>query len=112
MRTAAPNGITVALDTVGTDEAVDVSLALVDDRRRIITIAAMARAESVGIGAIAGAMPASARFRDSVRAHLIDLAGRGLLVVPVARTWPLGDAREALEFLKGAHPGGKLALIP
>ncbi|RFA15401.1 alcohol dehydrogenase [Subtercola boreus] len=112
VRAAAPGGIAAALDAVGTDEAVDVSLALVDDRQRIVTIAAPGRAEADGIRAIAGAMPASAAFRNAARAHLIDLAGSGRLVVPIARTWPLSEARDALEFLKGQHPGGKLALLP
>ncbi|MDF2443318.1 MAG: NADPH:quinone reductase [Subtercola sp.] len=112
VRAAAPGGIAAALDAVGTDEAIDVSLALVDDRQRIVTIAAFGRVESTGIRAIAGAMPASAAFRERVRARLIELAGSGRLVVPIARTWPLSDAREALEFLKGQHPGGKLALLP
>ncbi|RFA16142.1 alcohol dehydrogenase [Subtercola boreus] len=112
VRAAAPDGIVAALDAVGTDEAVDVSLALVGDRQRIVTIAAPGRAEAEGIRAIAGAMPASAAFRNRVRPHLIDLAGSGRLVVPIARTWPLSEAREALDFLKGQHPGGKLALLP
>ena len=34
VRSAAPEGVTAALDTVGTDEAGDVSLALVADRLR------------------------------------------------------------------------------
>ncbi len=39
VRALAPDGIDVALDLVGTDEAMDVSLALVADRARIATIA-------------------------------------------------------------------------
>ena len=75
--TLAPDGVVAALDCVGTDEAVDVSLALVADRDRIVTIAAPGRAEATGSSAIGGAMPASAAFRDGVRAHLIDLAATG-----------------------------------
>ncbi|MCS5723553.1 NADP-dependent oxidoreductase [Herbiconiux sp. CPCC 203407] len=112
VRELAPEGIAAALDCVGTDEAVDVSLALVPDRDHIVTIAAFGRAKETGIRAIAGAMPASAVFRDAVRQHLIDLAGRGDLVVPIARTYALDDARAALDELAGQHPGGKLALIP
>lgn len=112
VREAAPGGVVAALDAVGTDEAVDVSLALVDDRQRIVTIAAMERASRDGFRAIAGAMPESAAFRDEARSRLIGLAGEGRLVVPIARTWPLAEAREALEFLAGQHPGGKLALLP
>lgn len=112
VRELAPAGVDAALDTVGTDEAVDVSLALVSDRQRIVTIAAMQRAQKEGIVVIGGSMPASAAFRNSVRPRLIELAAHDELVVPVARTFPLADAIAALELLKTGHPGGKLALIP
>ncbi len=112
VRELAPDGVTASLDTVGTDEAVRVSLALVGDLGRIVTIAARERARETGIRLIAGAIPASAAYRDGVRAHLIELAGDGALVVPMARTFPLADAIEALELLASGHPGGKLALIP
>lgn len=100
------------MDCVGTDEATDVSLALVADRDRIVTIAAAERARAGGFTAIAGLMPASQTYRDSVRAGLVDLAGEGRLVVPVARTFALVDALEAAEVLRGQHPGGKLVLEP
>jgi len=54
VREAAPEGVVAALDCVGTDEAVDVSLALVADRDRIVTIAAAERAKAEGFTAIAG----------------------------------------------------------
>jgi NADPH2:quinone reductase len=112
VRDLAPSGIDVALDCVGSDEAVDVSLALVADRSRIATIAAFQRAGAEGFTAIGGTQPESAAFRDSVRQQLIDLAGRGDLVVPVARTFPLAEARAAVELLESGHPGGKIALVP
>lgn len=112
VRALAPEGVSAALDAVGTDEAVDVSLALVPDRQRIVSIAAFGRTEAEGYRVIAGAMPASTAFRDAARARLVDLATAGDLVVPVARTFPLAQAREALELLRGGHPGGKLALLP
>ena len=112
LRDLAPDGYAAVLDTVGTAEAVDVSLALVADRSRIVTIAAADRAKSDGFTAIGGAMPSSAAYRDENRARLIDLAADGRLVVPVARTFPLADAIDALRVLKGGHPGGNLALVP
>lgn len=112
VRDLAPDGVTAALDCVGTDEAVDVSLALVADRARIVTIAAADRARADGFPAIAGVMPASKAYRDSVRGDLVRLAGEGALVVPVARTFPLADAVAATELLLGGHPGGKLVLEP
>ncbi|MHC9044294.1 quinone oxidoreductase family protein [Microbacterium saperdae] len=104
--------VAAALDAVGTDEAVDTSLELVADRRRIVTIAAFGRASADGILAIAGSMPASAKFRDEVRGELTALAQNGDLVVPVARTYPLDQAPEAHRLLATGHPGGKIALIP
>jgi NADPH2:quinone reductase len=122
IRQLAPNGVDAALDTVGTEEAVRVSLALVGDvgrsgagrgdLGRIVTIAAAKQAAEYGFRMIGGSMPASAAYRTSIRAHLIALAADGSLVVPVARTFPLADAIAALELLKTGHPGGKLALIP
>lgn len=112
VREAAPGGVAAALDCVGTDEAVDVSLALVDDRARIVTIAAPDRAKAEGFLAIGGTMPSSKAFRDAVRADLVRAAGEGRLSVPVAGTYPLVDAVAAAERLRTQHPGGKLALIP
>jgi NADPH:quinone reductase-like Zn-dependent oxidoreductase len=112
VRAAAPGGIAAALDCIGTDEAIDVSLALVADRDRIVTIAAPQRARSDGIRAIGGAMPGSKEFRERIRAHLVELAADGRLEVQVARTFPLADALEAIELLRTGHPGGKLALLP
>jgi NADPH2:quinone reductase len=113
VRTAAPQGLDAALDCVGTDEALTVSLALVSDRDRIVSIVASEeRAATDGIRRIGGAMPASRDYRDSVRGHLIQLAADGLLEVPIAATYPLADALVAAEVLQGKHPGGKLALIP
>lgn len=112
VRDAAPGGVAAALDCVGTDEAVDVSLALVADRDRIVTIAAAGRARAEGFTAIAGSMPGSAAYRDSVRADLVQWAAEGRLVVPVARTFRLAEAVTATELLMGQHPGGKLVLEP
>ncbi|MCH1865368.1 NADP-dependent oxidoreductase [Nocardioides sp. CFH 31398] len=104
-------GVDAALDCVGTDEAIDVSLALVA-KERLVTIAAFARAEAEGIRAIAGRMPASQAYRDRIRPELVRLAREGHLEVPLARTYPLADALEAAAFLRGQHPGGKIALLP
>jgi NADPH:quinone reductase len=111
LRDLAPEGFAAAYDCVGTDEAVDVSLALVAPDH-LVTIAASARAADEGFLAVGGANPESAAFRDSNRPALLDLAARGDLVVPVGRTYPLDQAAEALTFLAEGHPGGKIALIP
>ncbi|MGV9827490.1 quinone oxidoreductase family protein [Gordonia sp. NPDC003429] len=112
VRAAAPEGVAAALDAAGTDEAIDTSLTVVEDRSRIVTIVARKRAETDGFVALAGSQPESAAYRDSVRGDLIELAADGRLVVPMARTFHLPQARAALELVTGGHPGGKVALIP
>lgn len=109
---AAQGPIAAALDAVGTAEAIDVSLRLVPDRDRIVTIVAADRAKAEGFHGIFGAQPESAAYRDSVRAPLLELAGSGRLQVPVAHTFPLAEAPAALRLLAEGHPGGKIALIP
>lgn len=111
VRDAADAPIAAALDAVGTDEAVDTSLTLVDDPARIVTIAAAERAQREGIRWIVGSLPQSATFRDAVRPELIALAASGRLVVPVAHTYPLAQAVEAHQLLATGHPGGKIALL-
>ena len=92
--------------------AVETSLALVNDRRRIVTIVAPAAAAEHGLLASSGADPETARYRDEARIHLVEAAEAGDIVVPVAREYPLAEAPQALAFLADGHPGGKIALIP
>lgn len=101
-RDAATEGVTAAFDCVGTDEAIDVSLALVANR---------SRAEQEGIAFIDGASPQSRAFRLGIAQDLVDSAARGELTVPMARTFPLREAADALRYLQRGHPGGKIALI-
>ncbi|HYB85697.1 MAG TPA: NADP-dependent oxidoreductase [Streptosporangiaceae bacterium] len=111
VRAAAPEGVSVALDTVGSDEAIDVSLAVVPDRKRIVTIAAPGRAGADGIGWIGGSNPASGPYRASQRARLLGLAADGRIGVPIGQTFPLNEAQAAVAALMGRHPYGKLALV-
>jgi NADPH:quinone reductase len=112
LRDLAPEGgLAAAYDCVGTDEAIDVSLALVSPVR-LVTIAAPGRAGEEGFEAVGASRPDSAAFRNSNRAALLAMAAHGDLIVPIARTYPLDEAATALAFLAEGHPGGKLALLP
>jgi NADPH2:quinone reductase len=111
VRRAAPEGVAAALDTTGSDQAIDVSLALVADRRRIVTTAAFGRATADGFRSIGAANPASGPFRAQARPRIIKQAAAGDLTVPIARTFPLSQAPAALTALRGPHPAGKLALL-
>jgi NADPH2:quinone reductase len=111
VRGAAPEGVTAVLDTVGTDEAVDASLALLNDRRRLVTLTAFRRAAAEGFTAIGASNPASGPFRAKARTDVLAMAAAGSLTVPIVRTFPFQEAREAVAALKRPHPSGKLALV-
>ena len=107
----APEGINVALDAVGTDEAIDASVELVADRTRIATIANFAKAPALGIQVLTGGGP-SAKRRAQARQSLVEAAGVGTLTVKVDRTFALGQAADAHTYLKSGKAQGRLALIP
>ncbi|HEY2878204.1 NADP-dependent oxidoreductase [Nocardioides sp.] len=114
VRALAPDGIDVALDLVGTDEAMDVSLALVADRARIATIANFERAPREGVKLLGGGPGADPGddIRAAARAEIARLAGDGSLRVLVASTYPLDDAAEAHRQIATGHTTGKLVLLP
>lgn len=114
LREVLPDGADVALDTVGTDEALDASVALVPDRDRIVTVAGFSRAAELGIrllGSGPGADPGT-QLRAAARPELLRLAGEGKLVGPPIIEFPLDDVRTALTLLATGHPGGKIVLLP
>jgi NADPH2:quinone reductase len=111
VRAAAWAGVAAALDTVGSDEAGDVSLALVADRNRVVTIAAAPRAKADGYVFVGASNPASGPFRAKARRRILQLAQDGKLVVPMAETFRFGDAPAAFAALAAPHPPGKLALV-
>jgi NADPH:quinone reductase len=111
---AAPDGFDAALDLIGTDEAVDVSLALVPDRDRIATIAAFARAPKAGLKLLGGAPGADpgTEIRDAARLELVRLAQDKALQVFVSQVFPLAEVADAHRAIMTGHATGKIVLIP
>jgi NADPH:quinone reductase-like Zn-dependent oxidoreductase len=110
----APKGVDVALDFVGSDEAIEVSLGLVDDRDRIATIVSSPRSFDMGLkvlGMAPGADPGT-EVRDAARVELARQAGAGRLRVQVAATYPLSEAASAHRDLLSGHTHGKIVLVP
>lgn len=112
VRQAAPAPVVAALDAAGTAEATEVSLNLVDDRSRIITVVDRQAAADHGFIALSGTAPASAKYRDEVRGELLKLLAAGELVVPIARRFPLTDTVDALRLVSSGGARGKVVLIP
>ncbi len=110
VRAAAPNGVDAAIDTVGTDEAVDVSLELLTDRARLVSTAAFGRASADGFLTVGG--PVSMERRRLASPVLLEQAGAGVFEVIVAKTFPLEDVAKAHAELQSTHPRGKFVLVP
>ncbi|MEO5901479.1 MAG: NADP-dependent oxidoreductase [Ilumatobacteraceae bacterium] len=114
VRALAPDGVDAAIDGVGSDEAIDVSLELVADRNRIATIAGFQRGVQSGIKVLGGAPGADpgTEIRAAARLQLVDLVSAGRIEVLVDSTFPLARAADAHRAVMSAHTTGKVALIP
>ncbi|OIH99592.1 MULTISPECIES: NADP-dependent oxidoreductase [unclassified Curtobacterium] len=111
---AAPQGIDAAIDTVGTDEALDVSLQFAPDPARVASIAGSDRRFGTGIKLLGygPGQDAGTEYRASVRQHLADLAGAGDIRVIVAAALPLAGAARAHAFGQAGGFTGKIVLLP
>jgi NADPH2:quinone reductase len=113
VRALAPGGVAAAIDCIGTDEAVDVSLELVADRGRIATIAAFLRGAEAGIQLLGGGPGADpgTELRQAARLELTAAVEQGALTV-LARSFPLEDVAAAHREGQAGHVTGKLVLVP
>jgi NADPH:quinone reductase-like Zn-dependent oxidoreductase len=99
-----PFGATATLDGAG-GEAFEASLALVADRRRILTLVEHGRAASLGVRVVEG-------VRSAERlASLADLYAKGELRFHVRHTYPLERAADAHRALESGHGRGKIVLV-
>lgn len=113
VRAVAPEGVHAAVDTSGTDEALDVSVELVADRSRIATVAASERGRALGVrvlGAGPGAEPGT-EVRAAAAPELVRRAATGSLSVHVAATFPLERAADALRAVTDGAVAGKVVLV-
>lgn len=108
----APDGVDAVVDTVGTDEVVDDSLALGAERDRLVSLVAFGRAVRDGFRTVDGISEESARIRREARPLLVDMAGHGGLDVVVGTRFPLAEAAAAHRALQEPHARGKFVLLP
>ena len=114
IRGLAPDGVDAAFDTVGTDEAMDVSVGLVADRDRIATIAGFTKGFELGVKVLGGAPGADpgVEIRAAARIELVQQAEADRLSVLVSATYPLAEAGAAHRALASGHTHGKIVLVP
>ncbi|HUO11874.1 MAG TPA: NADP-dependent oxidoreductase [Caulobacteraceae bacterium] len=79
------------------------------DPRRVLTMTDFASAAELGARHSFGE---TMQRREGVLAEFAGLTAEGRFRVPIARTFPLGDWREALAASLSGHAHGKLVLLP
>lgn len=114
VREIAPEGVDAAIDTVGSDEALEVSLALVADRGRIASIANFGSGAEAGIKLLGGGPGADpgTEIRSAAKSELADLVAAGQFTVVLDRTFPLADVADAHAYQASGHATGKVVLVP
>ncbi|MDQ0642272.1 quinone oxidoreductase family protein [Microbacterium murale] len=117
VRTAAPDGVTVALDCIGTDEAVEVSKELVSDHDRIATIVRGPDAAALGIRAFSGGAPTPLTEQELAWRHegvdvAIALIAAGDFQIELGAELPLSEAAQAHELIEAHAARGKITLVP
>ena len=117
VREAAPEGVTVALDCIGTDEAIQTSLELVADKNRIATIVRGPDAADFGIRAFSGGSPIplteqEQAWRDEAVPLTVNLIEAGDFQVELGPEFPLAEAARAHELIEQNAARGKIILVP
>lgn len=107
IKAAAGGRVDAFIDTYGPDYvrlAIDLGVA----PERIDTVIDFAAAEKFGVRTDGNGAAASAQ----VLAELTALIEHGRLEVPIARTYPLTEVRDAYRELERQHTRGKIVLLP
>ncbi|MFB9475188.1 NADP-dependent oxidoreductase [Nonomuraea salmonea] len=105
VRALAPGGVDAALDGAG-GHALEVSLDLVADRRRIVTMVEHDKAGALGVRLVQGERSAERLGRYA------RLYAEGSFSWRVRRTYRLEEAAEAHRDVEGRHGAGKVVITP
>lgn len=110
VRAAAPQGVTVAIDAAGTDEALHTSIELVADKSRIATIVRGKDADSLGIRAFSGGSPhpltpQQLAWRAEAIPVTLALLAAGRFSVELGPSLPLAEASEAHRLVQDGVAG-------
>ena len=113
VRAVAPT-VTAAVDTAGTDEALDVSTELVEHRSRVATIAGFGRGAQLGVQLLGNGPHADpgTTARLAARQRLVDLWEAGRIDLRIGATYHLEDAARAHTAGIEGTVAGKIILIP
>lgn len=109
--------VTVALDCIGTDEAIEVSKQLVADHDRIATIVRGPDAADLGIRAFSGGSPEpltdeQVAWREEAIGVAISLIEKGDFQIELGAELPLAEAAQAHRLIEDHAAHGKITLVP
>ena len=107
LREAAPGGIDAFIDCFGGGYC-QLALDLGVSPQRVNTIVDFGAAQTLGVKAEAGAQADS----SPTVSEIAELVARGELTIPVDKTYPLEQVREAYAELEKRHTHGKIVLVP
>ncbi|MCW2953596.1 MAG: Alcohol dehydrogenase GroES domain protein [Conexibacter sp.] len=107
IRAAAGGPVHAFVDTFG-DGYADLAIELGVAPERVSTVIDFGAVERLGIQAAGGSQVASAKLL----AEIADLVADGSLELPIARTYPLTQVRDAYRELAKRHTHGKIVLLP
>jgi NADPH:quinone reductase-like Zn-dependent oxidoreductase len=107
VRAIAPNGVDAVLDASGRGE-IPASIELAGGPERVLTLVAF-DAAAAGIQVFVGATDDA---RGPALRDIVSLMERGMLNVPIWRTFGLSDAAEALRTSEIGHLHGKIVITP
>ena len=117
VKAVAPDGVDAALDAIGSQEALEVSLALVSDPARIGEIVVTDWAADYGVSVYSGSRPGfmppeAAALRNEAVAYAAKLVANDEFDLEIAEVYPLSEATKAHEQVATGHVRGKIVLIP
>ena len=117
VREIAPDGVDASIDAAGTDEAIEVSIALTHDRQRIVEIVNMTWRDKYGVLGFTSSIPGYLGAEElelriqGVRA-MTDLFEAGRFDLEVGRVFPLSEAAAAHAAVESGGVRGKIVLVP
>ncbi len=107
IRAVSPSGVDAFIDTFG-DDYIRLAIDLGVPRDRIETIIAFQAAQEYGIKSEGSATAST----PEILSEMADLVASGRITMPIAKTYPLDQVRDAYEELEKRHTLGKIVLIP
>lgn len=117
VREVAPQGVDRVLDAAGTQEAIDVSLTLVDDPHRVVEIVVPGWRDKYGVQVFSGGLPGSmtpeaVALRNESVPLTAGLVAGGDFELELGPSFALTEAAPAHRQLETGHTRGKILLIP